>query len=187
MNPEEIEHSTREANLENFGLTAHENEIRKLKVYVDQAFTDNQRAKILHAINLIPDCQRPKLNGLHIYSRSDMLKQGEQCVAGRYYVGRNRLELFPKCNGVQVGITLHEIYHHLGVNRNQHLHQQYRPTFNKFPRCPVSKYALQAKILEEDFAEAGRILTLPISGDSYSGNCVSEKLDNLHQLLDRCD
>ena len=105
------------------------------------------------------------------------------CVAGTFFLGGNIVRLDPRCSqGVQIGVTVHEFFHVVGNRNGNELHSRYQTKVASL-QCPVSRYG--AKNFIEDFAEAGRIVTVP-SRDRNSGSCVESKLTHMRQMLASC-
>lgn len=176
-----------DSNLEILNLDPEERLARKYRISIDRRFTDRERIKILHGISLFPDCYHPLMQGLKIAQNTKLEVRGKLCVAGLYHVGKSFIEMSPKCNGIQVGVTVHEIFHHLAQQKSQRLERQYSASvFERHRGCPVSSYAQSDGSIHEDLAESGRLVVFPNSGQRLSGRCVQLKLDEMTNLLNAC-
>lgn len=162
-------------------------DLRSLQMTLDSSFTDREKAVIAHAVKMVPACHRGKLRQLRI-SSANLGGRGSRtggCVAGVYRLGGYEVKLDPRCAGIQVGITLHELFHVVGNRNNNALHRAYlTQVFQPHPRCPVSRYG--ATHWMEDFAEAGRLQYFPRGGQKNAQACVDRKLEGLHKMLSSC-
>ncbi len=161
--------------------------VRSLGMRVDPSFTDKERAKIANAVERIVPCYRYKLKGLEIRKANLGGRRAFRgsCVAGTYTLKGNTIKLDPNCVGIQVGVTVHELFHALGDRNGDALHYRYWNEVSATHRsCPVSRYGASNHI--EDFAEAGRILSMQDTRDRNRGACVDKKLAGLRQILASC-
>jgi hypothetical protein len=161
-------------------------DLRSLDMRVDSSFTDAEKATIAASVKRIPECYRYKLKGLEV-RRANLKGRASSagsCVAGTFTLGSNVVKLDgPGCVGIQVGVTVHEFFHVIGNRNGNALHNRYSSqVVSANPRCPVSRYG--ATNFYEDFAEAGRIVT--VGSDRNNGACVDKKLSGLRQILTSC-
>jgi len=162
-------------------------DLNSLNMRIDSSFTDRQRATIATSVEKIPSCYRYKLKGLEVRKANLGGRSSKgSCVAGSFGLGGNLVRLDPSCTGgLEIGVTVHEFFHVLGNRNGNALHGQYKSkVYDKISRCPVSSYA--AKHFYEDFAEAGRIVSYPGSGQRNNKSCVNTKLQGLKQILASC-
>jgi hypothetical protein len=160
-------------------------DLRSLNMTLDSSFTDREKAIISYAVQTVPACYRGKLRNLNIQSANLGGRGRSSCVAGVYRLGGNLVKLDPGCAGIQVGITLHELFHVLGNRNGNSVHRAYlAKVYQPNPGCPVSRYG--ATHWMEDFAEAGRLTLFARGGQKNPGACVDKKLDGVRALLASC-
>lgn len=160
-------------------------DLRSLNMTVDSSFTDREKAIIAYAVQTVPACYRGKLRNLNIQSANLGGRGRSSCVAGVYRLGGNLVKLDPGCAGIQVGITLHELFHVMGNRNGNSVHRAYlTKVYQPNPGCPVSRYG--AKHWMEDFAEAGRLTLFARGGQKNPGACVDRKLEGVRALLASC-
>ncbi|RYZ93991.1 MAG: hypothetical protein EOP11_27025 [Proteobacteria bacterium] len=97
--------------------------------------------------------------------------------------GSTSVGLDPRCGGLSVSVVIHEFYHVIGHENGQSLHNSYKKPFNAHPGCPVSSYG--ATNFYEDFAEAGRLYSVP-DNDRNNTACAGSKVSELGSIVQSC-
>ena len=164
--------------------------LRESGMLVDPSLSDEEKGKIAKAVQLMPDCHRPKLRGIKV-ARRTLNPEGKNrstgCIAGLYKrtESNGTFVLFDtKCEGgLTVGTVVHEFYHVVGFANGEALHAAYKKPHSTY-ECAASPYGREGG-LKEDFAECGRILAIN-DGPRNTGACVDKKLAEFKKLVHTC-
>lgn len=164
-------------------------------VRVDPSFSDSTKRQIANAVNYFPECWRKSLAGSVIRSNPGLKwKNGQR--AGDCLPGQNTgmkpptVQLNETCRtgmGTYTALVVHELMHVLANRRG--LYARYNKAFRANPGCGVSRYShvfYGGKNLNEDFAEAGRFVFYPASGQMYGGACVNNRIQAAREILNSC-
>lgn len=159
--------------------------LEQAKIKVDPSFRDEEKRKIGNGVQLFPVCHLDKFKNLQFRNNPNLKWNGSNaCLIGKQQADK-LIELNPSCKsrGVQTAVVVHELFHVLG---NRGMYAQYQKIYDNYGNCPVSSYSQRAKSMREDFAEAGRLALVPLSGEKISSTCADAKIQAVHKMIHSC-
>lgn len=158
---------------------------------IDKNFSTYERRDLARGLHKIPACFQKKIRGLKI-KRVTGVKYYGQRVEGSDFITINPKhypenpdfpdEHYDRKNGAFV----HEVFHVIGEWNNDYYYKAYLKLDSEGD-CPVSRYGEEADVVQEDFAEAARLIFVPETRDDRNRDtCVDRKLAALKKIFAEC-
>lgn len=174
------------------GTMTSDEYLRSAGLSLDQGFSGVERHELARGLAKIPECLQEKVRGLRIRRVTNVKFYGQR-ISGSDHISinpqhypaenaDNREDLLNRKNGAFV----HEVFHAIGEWNKEQYYRAYLK-LDENGDCPVSEYSLQADKVEEDFAEAARLLFVAETRDDrFPEKCVDHKLAALKRIFDQC-
>lgn len=173
------------------GMTAEEYLVAA-GMKVDKNFSSHEKHELARALDKVPACLREKARGLKIRRVTGVEYYGQRTT------GTDHIRINPKHYVLKAdmpadyyddqknGAFVHEIFHVIGEWNKEYYYKAYL-ALDPEGSCPVSEYGAKTDVVEEDFAEAARLLFVPETRDDrYQDKCVDEKLAALKKIFAAC-